>query len=225
MKNHCFSLLSLLLPLAAVANTNETVIAKVFKTEKTVEPMEFIQYNNRVMVFTPAHIGYERIKPNAMYVGVEVFKSPIFNRGHKNSFVDAELRVGHNFFYNDKDHFSPFVMLGTNGTNPTRSFLKIDYRLKNWGMAYGGVGFLYTHEFDPVFNMGINLKLLVGGSICHKHKKIGSPSIGTDVAVPLTFRFGRKKHWDFRLEPFFFGLHGQGSLGYFGWRNSVGYRF
>ncbi len=225
MKTGYFNLTIFFLCLATIGRADETIVEKVFKEEKIEKVSKFIQYNNRVMLFTPAHIGYERIKPNGMYVGVEAFQSPVFNKKYKKEFVDVELRLGHNSFYNGKDHFTPFIMLGGAGANHTRSFFNIDYQFKNWGTVYGGAGFLYTHECDSIFNIGVNAKLLLGGCVCQKDKKLGSPLVGMDVAVPFTFRFGNHKHWDFRLEPFFFGLKGQGSVGYLGWRNSLGYRF
>jgi hypothetical protein len=226
MKNRYLTLVAVLLALITLGHADEAILEKVFKKEKTGTLPPPLQYHNRAMLFTPAHIGYERIKLNDTYWGIEAFESPVFNKHKKKSFANAELRVGHNFIYSGANFFTPFLMVGCAGANSTRHFFDIDYRFKEWGVVYGGAGFLYTRQFDPIFNLGLNAKLLLGGSVHQKHKKLGSPTIGTDIAIPFTFRFGRHQRWDFRLEPFFFGLYGQkGSVGYLGWRNSLGLRF
>jgi hypothetical protein len=94
------------------------------------------------------------------------------------------------------------------------------------GIVYGTFGFLYDHEFNSIFTLGVNLKGLIGGPVNKKHFNWGSPVGGFDIAVPITFRFGHKRHWDARIEPFNIYLHGTNTTrNYFGFRSTVGYRF
>ncbi len=174
----------------------------------------FFEYHNRMAVFGPLHQVYERIKPDAFYTGVEAWFSPFWSE-----VFEAELRFGYNLFYNGRDHLTPFVGGGIfkSSKGHPHSFPAV---------GYGVFGFLYDHEFDSVINLGVNLKGIIGGGISTKHRDWGSPVVGFDVAVPLTFRFGHKRHWDYRFEPFDIYLHGKNrSLNSIGLRNTIGYRF
>jgi hypothetical protein len=183
----------------------------------------FIQYHNRIVVFAPNHQGYERIKPNAFYVGVEGFFVPVLNREDGNFLLDAELRMGYNFFFKQRHHFTPFAGVGF-----VQDFIR--YRHNHFehkpGIMYGTTGFLYTYETSDVTNVGINAKFIVGDPLSEKHFDWGTPVIGADIALPVTFRFGRGRHWDYRLEPFYMYLHGSNETqDYLGFRSTVGYRF
>lgn len=187
-----------------------------------VKPAEYIQYHNRVIVFDPLHQGYERIKPNAFYTGIDAFWVPALNKSHHSMVLDTELRAGYNFFYNGRDHLTPFIGLGF-----VRDFVKHDrHTYHRSGVAYGALGFLYDHEFNSVLNLGFNGKLLVGGPIKGRHSYWGAPVAGLDFALPITFRFGHNRHWDYRVEPYALYLYGSHhSQDYWGFRNSLAYRF
>lgn len=187
----------------------------------------FIEYHNRVALFDPFHQVYERIQPNAFYAGVESWcVVPIV--GSKVRVLDAELRMGYNFFCLEKgrDHFTPFLGAGYFQDFGTCWFAHHRHRHHKPGIAYGTVGFLYDHEFTDIFNLGFNAKAIVGGPVSSKAFHWGSPVVGADVALPITFRFGHHRHWDFRIEPFNTYLHGSDAArNYFGLRNTLGYRF
>jgi len=57
-------------------------------------------------------------------------------------------------------------------------------------------------------------------------EKWGNPIIGFKCGLPITFRFGKGRHWDFRIEPFdiFFNSN-QFNNNYFGFQFSFGYRY
>ena len=59
-------------------------------TEEKKEP-NFIQYHNRMIVFFPLHQGYERIKPDAFYVGLEGYLASVLNKGNDNLLDKATL--------------------------------------------------------------------------------------------------------------------------------------
>ncbi len=187
----------------------------------TQEP-HFIQYHNRVALFMPFHQVYERIKNEAFYVGVDIWAASVMNKNHENTLLDAELRMGYNFFFNGRDHFTPFAGLGF-----VEDFWEHHHHEHHHpGIVYGTMGFLYNHEFNTIFNLGVNGKFILGGPISEKHFKWGCPVAGFDIALPITFRFGYRRHWDFRLEPFYMYLGGtEQSQDYSGFRNTIGYRF
>ena len=208
MKYRLMSLTFLFL-LASIANAEIAPI--VPKTKKNA----FIEYHNRMTVFSPSHIAYERIKTRAFYVGIDAWVAPYIARN--NAFLgEAELRMGYNFFFNGCDHLTPIGGVGY---------------LQEWhhssGIVYGALGFLYDHEFNSIFNLGLNAKGLIGDPINrHRYLNLGAPVIGCDVSLPITFRIGHKRHWDYRIEPFNLYVHGtNGSRNFFGFRESIAYRY
>jgi hypothetical protein len=195
------------------------VHAAPFETVPLVKT-PFIEYHNRMAVFSIDHLVYERIKPHAFYTGVEGW----ILRAFDGRFIaEAEYRAGYNFFWNGRDHFTPLAGVG---------FFQELYKShhcfhkKNSGIVYGTLGFLYDHEFTDVFNLGLNVKGIIGGPVTKKPHHWGSPVAGIDVSLPITFRFGYKRHWDTRIEPFDIYLHGSHHrLNTVGFRSTVGYRF
>lgn len=210
----------------------------------------FYEYNNRMVVFSLSTIAYERTKINALYVGVDYWEKLASIAGNYNSDYpplgkvhEAELRIGYNFFYNGNDHLTPIIGGGIfydsnkavrtveNGgtlvTVSTADEKKYAHRYKEFYLSpitYGTFGFLYDHEFNSVFNLGFNAKGIFGQPI--KDKYWGNPVVGCDVSLPITFRFGHQRHWDLRIEPFDVYLKGpQLSRNYFGFYNTIGYRF
>lgn len=196
---------------------------------------QYMEYHNRIAVFTPWHQVYERIQTDAFYVGAEAWIEPALsnkNHGRGVRIGEAELRMGYNYFYNGVDHVTPFVGVGFfKDLGRERSGWLEDNERRHHegqkaGIVYGVFGFLYDHEFNSVFNIGVNLKGIIGGPVSHRHHHWGSVVGGVDVSVPITFRFGPKRHWDIRLEPFDIYLHGSElSRNYFGGRSTIGYRF
>lgn len=232
MKNGYLKFLApAMLMMTVLANADEAVFeiaqSDCNVSTKTESTPSFYEYHNRMSVFGPFHQAYERIKTDAFYAGVEAwFINTISDRD--SCLGEAEARFGYNFFYNGRDHVTPFVGVGV-----IKDFRKDhveDEFFHHYGIkpavVYGVFGMLYDHEFNRLFNLGFNLKGLVGGPVKKKNLDWGSPVVGIDVAIPITFRFGYKRHWDFRIEPFYIYLHGsQVSRDYFGGRSTIGYRF
>jgi hypothetical protein len=182
-----------------------------------VEKTPFIEYHNRIAVFTINHLVYERIKTNAFYVGVEGWVLPTFSNSTL-GIAEGELRLGYNYFWNGRDHLTPIV-----GGGIFKDV--VEHGHEKPAIGYGTAGFLYDHEFTDVFNLGLNVKGILGGAST-KHFNWGNPIVGVDTSLPITFRFGHKRHWDARIEPFNIYLHGsRASSDYFGFRSTIGYRF
>jgi hypothetical protein len=231
MKNvNLKTLLTVLLPLCGTVHSLENV--------STAAPWPFIEYHNRISVFYPFHQTYERIKPDDFYVGVETWATPVIANNHHGSVaLETELRFGYNLFYNGRDHLTPVVGGGMFKTTTRHGKYKVKWdglgnlyfhepHRKIPAVGYGTLGFLYDHEVNSIFNLGVNFKGMVGHGGSSSHYKWGSVVVGFDTAVPITFRFGHKRHWDARIEPFDIYLHGtHRSRNFFGLRSTVGYRF
>lgn len=202
------------------------------------EKSPYIQYHNRMAVFGPLHQAYERIKNDDVYIGVEGWLVPTYRGGKHKAISEFEVRGGYNFFYYGRDHVSPFIGLGVFkdfSEKHTHEYVIVNNSLVDSGhkkrsnpaVVYTTVGFLYNHEFNSIFNLGFNLKALLGGSVHNKKKEsLGNTVGGFDASLPITFRFGHKRHWDYRLEPFDLFLAGnKHSENFFGFRSTLGYRF
>jgi hypothetical protein len=202
----------------------------------------FYEYHNRMAVFGPTHQVYERTKPDDFYVGVEAWRVLAITNGHYHydflpfgAIAEAELRMGYNFFYNGRDHVTPFAGVGvfkdwtkeehSHYTTRSGPFIKHHYKKSELpAVVYGTFGLLYDHEFNSIFTLGFNAKGIIGGPVKNKHWK--APVFGIDFAIPITFRFGPKRHWDLRIEPFDIYMHGsQIARNYVGFRSTLGYRF
>ncbi|MGD0665191.1 MAG: hypothetical protein ABSA17_05625 [Rhabdochlamydiaceae bacterium] len=194
--------------------------ASPMDSEQEAEQVSFIEYHNRMAVFGPLHQVYERTETDAFYVGVEAWITEAIGSRHSSAIGEAELRFGYNLFYNKRDHLTPFAGGG---------FIKAYHHHRHReipGIGYGVVGLLYDHEFNSIFTLGTNFKLMGGGAASHKKHHWGNYAVGVDLSIPMTFRFGNRRHWDFRIEPFNIYLHGKNSnVYYFGGRSTLGYRF
>ncbi len=206
------------------------------ETAKAVQTTPFIEYHNRMFCFSTNQVGYERIKPNALYAGIDIWFLRMLSHHNYDRFVgEMEFRMGYNFFYNGRDHFTPvggvgyFKDHGQVHSEETEGFFTLrHFRKSNIpAVVYGMAGFLYDHEFNTIFNMGLNVKGMIGGQTSsRKEISWGSPVLGFDVGVPFTFRFGHRRHWDARIEPFDVYMHGSKfDRNYFGFRGTIGYRF
>jgi hypothetical protein len=212
--------LRLIATLSATAAASSALHADTAQTTSaTTTP--FIEYHNRIAVFDSYHLTYERTKTNSLYAGVEGWLLPVA-RSHQ-AIVEGEFRMGYNFFWNGRDHFTPIAGIGYFQQLHKRHFC---FHKHKPGIVYATFGFLYDHEFTKTFNLGLNVKGLLGGPVSDKHFNWGSPVVGIDVSLPITFRFGYKRRWDVRLEPFDLYLHGSNhSENYFGGRSTIGFRF
>jgi len=172
-------------------------------------------YANRIN-FAFSRLGYERIKPEAFYFGVEAWYVLTYGpTPFERTIGEAEARVGYNLFFNDEDRLTPIAGVGC--------FKDFVHHQKQ-GLVYGTLGVLYEHHFSHLFDLGVNLKVLGGADV--GRSRWGSPIWGYDISVPLTFHFGEKGNWDFRLEPFCIQMFGHRHTHSFGGGQSAfGYRF
>ncbi|MCB1107252.1 MAG: hypothetical protein KDK76_04065 [Chlamydiia bacterium] len=219
-------------------------------------PLESYQYNNRMVVYNLLCQCYERIKPNAVYVGIDGWITWAVTHGSHQNNMDSgllptlvgkiEARLGYNYLLAGRNHLTPIIGGGIFGDSrsyhyerhKTYTYLhyvgnevdtfEIDYisykKVQLPAVYYGLFGVLYDHEFNSIFNLGLYAKGLVGGN--SGGKRWGNPIFGFDITVPITFRFGKERHWDFRLEPFDIYINGREiNRNYFGCRCAFGYRY
>ena len=210
----------------------ETVHVHVTSLEAPPLPV----YHNRMAVFVPLHQVYERLKPNALYAGLEAWglnsMSSKGDHAYYSAIGEIEFRMGYNFLYHGRDHLTPFAGIGVFKdwknyvTSDGWSGYHYEYHYMLPVLGYGTVGFLYEHEFSRLLAVGTNLKGIIGGSLSSPEVTWGDAVVGFDFALPITFRFGKARHWDFRFEPFDIYLHGSDQArNYFGLRSTFGYRF
>lgn len=199
------------------------------------------EYHNRISVFSPNHLLYERIKPNAIYTGVDLWVTWAGTtlKNYKTTFnhylVEVEFRMGYSFFLNGCDYIRPILGLGllksdadfeeTWFDDQNGKFTKHKFGIPD--VAYVTGGFMYDHEFNSIFNLGFNLKGMIGASSSNEYVNWNSVLVGFDASLPITFRFGHKRHWDLKLEPFNIFLIGGDKdwINTFGGRGTIGYRF
>jgi len=205
-----------LLPIVLMgASLHADVVVKdnEVKITTTKDPVPF--YANRVS-FALSRLGYERIKSEGVYFGVDMWYVLTFGPiPFERTVGEAEVRVGYNYFYNGEDRLTPIIGIGC---------FKDFVHHRKQGITYGTIGVLYEHRFSNLFDLGVNLKLL-GGNNQGRHRW-GNPVWGYDISAPLTFHFGERRNWDFRLEPFYIQMFAHRSTHNFGGgRSAFGYRF
>ena len=188
-----------------------------YADDQTSDNVVIPAYSHRINFELP-RLGYEHIKPDAIYVGAECwYLWGFYSNGIKFVLGEAEGRVGYNFSLNSSNTLTPFIGGG---------YFKSFQPNKKQEIAYSSLGIRYEHVFGIVFNLGLNLEGMLGYSINNKHPSWGDPIWGVDVGLPLTWRFTKTRRWDFRFEPFFTGWLGQNREVFFaGARSAFGYRF
>lgn len=205
MKRNCVLVASILSCVSLYAN------------EQPAEEVVIPAYEHRIN-FDLLRLGYEHIKPDAFYVGVECWYLFGFNsHGFRPVLGEAEARLGYNFSLNPSNTITPYIAGGY-----FRSFGSG----KKQEIVYPSLGFRYEHIFGTTFNLGLNLEGMLGSSLDNKQTSWGDPIWGVDAGLPFTWRFTKKRNWDVRLEPFFTGWFGKNTEGLFGGlRGAIGYRF
>ena len=103
------------------------------------------------------NLGYERIKTDCVYTGVETKIASILNmEDSKNKtldhYINGEVRIGYNLGMGDLDVITPYGGVGFS----VFSIEKAEGKLKNWN--YGALGVKYMHKFGEIFEMGLHIK-------------------------------------------------------------------
>lgn len=197
--------------------------------DEAVEPgMEIPRYDNRID-FSLLRVGYERLKPQGVYVGVQEWYT-YFPGKHNPQWINiVEGRLGYNFMFEGKDRLTPMVGGGFyryfSDAKPTAQTRYYYGNLYKQGIGYIMAGAAYEHDFNRLFSMGLTMKLTIGTLANNEQVSWGNPIVGYQVEAPFTFRFARGRKWDYRSVPFVVSQMGQyysstilGVYGEFGYR-------
>lgn len=172
-------------------------------------------YENRVALF-PNFLTYEKIANASLYYSFEGFYNIIGSRC-----AQIETRIGYNMNFKNNDYFCPYVAGGW--LKSFHSTCAKNNTLDQLSLFFGGLGLCYDHEILSIFHIGFRSEILLGSSVKAKKDHL---TYGFEGRVPLTFYFGHKGKYDFRLEPFaIFLSNNNTSCDLWGLILSLGYKF
>ncbi len=183
--------------------------------------------------------GYDYLKPEAFYAGIDIltasgennFKASshgdrISQRSDDTWFGSSELRLGYTCAPK-KWLCSPFLGIGGYMVEPLFHSQGFKERL-----PYIAVGIRSIYECSSVFNVGINFKVFHTVAAKEKYKQYHGSSytrhpsfFGAEFGVPLQWFLGLKKRWNVQLEPYFLQLTFSEAQTAYGMNASLGYRF
>jgi hypothetical protein len=187
--------------------------------------------------FWGLRLGYEYLKPNAFYGGLEVFSAGncdgfrAYMQGNRlpkqsgpTGFGNIELRLGYTAGV-DRWLLSPFVGLGGYSVGQTHD---MGFQQR---MAYVAGGIRSQAEVNNNLNIGINLKVFrtysttrkftIGCATCREDHNMW----GGEIGVPFIWRMGSAKRWDAQLEPYFLKFQFSERQNLYGLRLLFGYHF
>lgn len=174
---------------------------------------EYNQFDHRIGLF-PNFFSYEKIKKESLYLGAEGFYNVIGSR-----FAQVEARLGYNLSMQGNDLLCPYAGVGW-----LKSFSKPnlkDCHFPYGQMFFGSLGLSYNHELLSIFYLGFRSEILLG-SATNKNNF----TYGFEGRIPITFLFGHKGKFDFRLEPFAIFLSEKSiSSDFYGLLLSMGFKF
>ncbi len=211
------------------------------------------EYEHRIN-FGFLNFGYERIKPDSIYTGLDVkMISVLYSDAKKKDpldyFVNSELRMGYNQALSQNDQIIPYLATGFSVFSLQN---KID-KVKNW--TYASIGVKYFHQFGAIFEMGIHIKEYV--SINQKRKVLKKTEVivnkgvpvydskptttfmktetklvsvkdtrwMSEIAIPFIWHLGDEKNWEIQFEPYFSQIPNAKVTTLIGSRLTCGYRF
>jgi hypothetical protein len=122
------------------------------------ESAAILQSHEHKINFGLLNIGYERVKSDSLYTGVDMKVASILqtkesNKNNLDIFMNGEIRLGYNYQMALNDHVTGYGGVGFS----LFSFEKQEGKLKNWN--YGTLGVKYLHQFGETFEMGVHMKL------------------------------------------------------------------
>jgi hypothetical protein len=207
MKLFVFSLLAT----SSFIQAQEEVIAKSF--------------SNRILFFE----GYERIQKDYLYAAILGWISYDYLSSGDCWLVQGEARIGYSFNF-ERTSLIPFLGGGylddfKISHDHERRYLK-PIKEQSLEYAFGSYGLLINHSFNPLFDLGLNLKGMIGIGTIGSKKHSNRWAFGLDVGLPFGFNFGYQRRFDIRFEPFFIFLKSKyDESNYLGQRLFVGYKF
>ena len=155
--------------------------------------------------------GYEHIKPDSVYTGIEARLSSLWLSQEGSSykivnFLNGEFRLGYNIACSPSDTMTPYVGGGHTYFDAT----KTGGNIRNW--TYSAVGVRYIHDFGNVFSMGLHVKGSM--SIIEKRYELDDNEILKlisfqdnrwipEAGISFIWHFGDARDWEINLEPYY----------------------
>jgi hypothetical protein len=188
--------------------------------------------------FLGLRLGYEYLKPEAFYFGIDVLSAGA-NHGFHESFKGRqipqsndltgfgffELRFGYTLAPT-KWLLTPFLCLGGYGFRSGSHHHHFDD-----GFSYFGGGIHSRYEISQIFNAGLNFKIFGSFDTDEKFRFLGIKKSnhhgqwGGEIGLPLIWYVGSHKRWDIQLEPYFLKLDFSEVQNIYGLRLLFGYHF
>jgi hypothetical protein len=194
-----------------------------------------VKHEHRIN-FGLVNLGYERIKSDSIYVGIDVNLNAFWNPNGKvdNTYrldhsLNGEIRVGYNLSLSVRDSVRPYISLG----HTVYSLEKAHGNTKNLSLGSGGIK--YLHQFSDTFEMGIHLKGSVGFAqkrylldetkdslmVVNVDNSVWVPEFG----IPMNWHVGQNKNWEIQFEPYYIQIPNLDRTHIMGSRLALGYRF
>lgn len=199
------------------------------------------------MVFGGLRAGYDYLKPQAFYFGMDglvaIGSSCARNRSTYCSsygpcqvnekikttslFTNLEQRYGYTFQSSiiSKSTLIPFVGIGWYYIRPD-----IDNISLNW--LYGAAGLRVTQQFYENFDVGFNVKAMysfAGQGRLRVYSKTIKQHMrntwGYEIGMPFTWHVGESKNWDLQFQPYLLKLDVNSISNIVGARLQAGYSF
>lgn len=188
--------------------------------------------------FLGLKIGYEYLKPDAFYFGIDIlvaganhgfhesFKGGGFPQSDgRTGFGNLELRFGYTIS-TPRWLTTPFLCIGENSFGSGS-----DHHHFDESISYLGGGVRSRYELSKSFNLGVNFKIFSSMYREEKWRFLRLKRVthnglwGGEIGIPLIWRVGSKKRWDIQLEPYFLKLTFVEVQNIYGTRLIFGYRF
>jgi hypothetical protein len=187
--------------------------------------------------FMGLKLGYERLKPDAFYFGIDILATRGLNgfhesykgcptpRANKVGFANIDLRFGYSLI-TDRWLMTPYFCYGAYafGSRGHRHHIE-------GGMTYLGSGVKSRYEISRSFNVGLNARIFASIYTNYRFKFLDINQSnhrgqwGGEIGLPLIWYPGSHKRWDIQLEPYFLKLDFSQVQNIYGLRLLFGYHF
>jgi len=183
-------------------------------------------------------LGYEYLKPNAFYAGIDLLSTATPHNFHAefegldlsldnnlSGFGTFDIRLGYTIGH-EKWMFTPFAGIGAH--------VLLDEKHHGlWErMPYYSAGLRTKYIVSEIFDAGLNLQTWRTRNFMHKEfncflgKAISTPAgWGGKIGLPLTWHFGPTRQWEFQVEPYVAKLLFSESQNAYGANLLFGYHF
>jgi hypothetical protein len=188
--------------------------------------------------FLGLRLGYERLKPQAFYFGIDIMAAGGNHGFHESfkgyhipqsgggmGFANLDLRFGYTFVIH-RWLATPYLNYGAYAFGSGCHDHHFD-----GGMTYLGGGVRSRYEISQIFNIGLNAEIFASIYTDEKlrifklKRSNHRGQWGGEIGLPLIWYVGSHKRWDIQLEPYFLKLDFAEVQNIYGLRLLFGYHF